>query len=322
MWSWLKWLLGMAALSAAVFAGSPAHAEEKARLVYSRSPGTHCPAEIELRLSIVARLGYDPFSPQASRVILARVERRARQLIGTVELVDAEGASSGRRELFAARGHCSELARALALSVSLTIDAERTLKRGGTGDSSDGPVQLSPPSSAVEAAPPPSPGPQTPRLFSGGMLGGAQGLLPGFALGATVYVGMGWRYWSVRLETRFMQSFRRDLGDGVTLDGHTIDPSLTGCRSSDRLQVCLVGQLGIIRVRSHGEPDPSTISKTHGSLGPRFMLSFPGDSVSVLLGLESLLNLSANNARMHSREVWRSPVLSATLLVGVETDFL
>lgn len=325
MWSWSKRLLAGAVLSAASFAANHAQAEEKARLVYARAQGTSCPAEIELRMSVVARLGYDPFSPQASRVVLARVERRAHRLVGVVELVDQEGSSSGRRELFAARGHCTELARALALSISLTIDAERALARRSSNDVADVGASVSGPEAAVEPEPASEREPvpaAVPRLFTGAMLAGAQGLLPGFALGGSLYLGVGWRLLSLRLEARFMQSFHRNLVGGATLEGRTVHPGLAGCRSLDRIDACVVGQLGIMRVRSHDEPYPRVVSKLHAAVGPRFTLYFPGDRFSWLVGLEGMLNVSFTDVRMHTREVWRSPLISGTLVAGVETNFL
>lgn len=325
MW-WSKRLVAAAAWLGLQLMANRGQAEEKARLVYSRSPGTSCPAEIELRLSIVARLGYDPFSPQASRVVLARIERRAHRLIGVVELVDREGSSSGRRELYAARGRCAELARALALSISLTIDAERAQARLVHDEPGDADIAVSRPR-AQEIEPEPLPAStalptQSARLFSGAMLVAAQGSLPGFALGGHAYVGMGWHRESLRLEARFMQSFQRDLPEGSTIDGRTLDPGVAACRSWDRIEACVVGQLGILRVRSHGERNPRTVTETHGQLGPRFLLYFPGPIVSLVIGAEGLFNLSFNDVRMHRREVWRSPLFSGSMLIGLEANFL
>src|SRR4051812_29189298 len=184
MWSpWRRVVGAAAALVAGLLSVRAVHAEEKARLVYARGSGTAgCPAEIDLRLSVVARLGYDPFSPQASRVVLARIERRRAALVGVVELVNDAGLASGRRELSAPKRRCDELARAMALSISLTIDPERALavRPIGHGGTAIGFSAL-PDESAVESASTP-PRARPLRLFAGGMLVGAEGLLPTFAL--------------------------------------------------------------------------------------------------------------------------------------------
>jgi hypothetical protein len=327
MWSWRQRVVGaVVVVATGLLAARPAHAEEKARLVYVRGSGTAgCPAEIDLRLSVVARLGYDPFSPQASRVVLARIERRRAALVGIVELVNDAGLSSGRRELYAPKRRCDELARSMALSISLTIDPERALAARASGHSGGG-VAFS----ALPAEPPsPEPAPPTPyrthdlRLFAGVTALAAEGLLPTFALGGGAHLGIGWRSLSLQLEARLMTSFRHDLPSGGSLNGQTADSGLVGCRSFDLIGACVVAQLGIERVRSHELVDLATVTKIHGAAGPRFLLYFPqGTHVSLVVGLEGLLNLSRNRARMHRTDVWRSPLLSAALVVGAETDFL
>src|SRR5687768_12796994 len=97
---WLGKSIGVWVLLLGLALPSAARAEEKARLVYVRGEGADdCPAEVDLRLWVIARLGYDPFSPQASRVVIARVESREHDLHGSVEVADQQGLSTGRREL-------------------------------------------------------------------------------------------------------------------------------------------------------------------------------------------------------------------------------
>jgi hypothetical protein len=324
MWSpWRRVVGAAAALVAGLLSVRAVHAEEKARLVYARGSGTAgCPAEIDLRLSVVARLGYDPFSPQASRVVLARIERRRAALVGIVELVNDAGLASGRRELSAPKRRCDELARAMALSISLTIDPERALAvhpHAGIGNAaglSAVSEESTPDASSTQRSARPL------RLFAGATLAGAEGLLPTFALGAGAYLGMAWRSFSLQIETRLMTSFRRTLEPGGSLSGQTVDPGLAGCRTVDLFGVCLVAQLGTERVRSHGIVNPQTVTKIHGAAGPRFLMYFPqAGRWTLVAGAEGLLNLSRNRARMYSRDVWSSPILSGTLLFGAETDF-
>jgi hypothetical protein len=310
-------------LAAGLLSARSAHAEEKARLVYARGAGTAgCPAEIELRLSVVARLGYDPFSPQASRVVLARIERRRAVLVGVVELVNDAGLSSGRRELSAPKRRCDELARAMALSISLTIDPERALALH--------PAAPSPGAfSTLPEEAPPDPELESPhrarplRLFAGATLAGAQSLLPTFALGGGAYLGIGWQAFSLQIETRLMTSFHHGLQEGGSLSGQTADPGLAGCRAFKQFGACLVAQLGTERVRTHDNGDPSTVTKIHAAAGPRYLMYFPqGAHLTLVAGVEALLNLSRNRARMYRRDVWDSPLLSGTILFGAETDFL
>jgi hypothetical protein len=320
--------VGCAAVLALVLSPArSARAEAKARLVYARGPGTgSCPLEIELRLLVVARLGYDPFSPQASRVVLARIEKHGARLVGVVELVNQDGVSSGRRELAASRRHCDELSRAMALSISLTVDPERVIaKRGATAAGGSGAFGSSAPEPAAELS---SPEPAARRadelrLYGGVTVAGAARLLPSFAMGGGGYLGLGFRSFSLQLEARIMQSFQSDLSPNGSLSGETIDPGLTACRAFERLGLCLVTQLGIERVRATGPFRPRTISALHAAAGPRFLVYFPQDArLTLVAGLEGLFNLSLNHARMSGKEIWNSPLLSGTIVIGAETDFL
>jgi hypothetical protein len=317
-------LFGLATLALGLLWVGTSRAEEKARLVYARGAGaTGCPAEIELRLWVVARLGYDPFSPQASRVLLARVEQRAGRLFGTVELIDRDGLTSGRREVSSLKSRCDELSRTMALTISLTIDAERA---AAAQSQTAGRVGLLVETSSDEPAEDDAGLPhrlQDVRLFAGGSLAGAARLLPTFALGGEGYVGIGWRKYSLRLEARAMRSFYTDLPIEGSLSGETIDAGLVGCRSHGPFGLCLVTQLGIERVQSTGLGRPHTVTALHGAAGPRLSLYFPQTPrLSMVFGVECLLNLSRNHARMASRDVWKSPLFSGTLLIGAETDFL
>ena len=315
-----------AILALCLLSARTSQAEEKARLVYARGAGAAgCPAEIELRLWVVARLGYDPFSPQASRVLLARIDQRAGRLFGTIELIDKDGLTSGRREVSSPKSHCDELSRTMALTISLTIDAERAAAAQNQTPGRVGVLV----SGSPDELPAEDDGAGLPhrlqdvRLFAGGSLVGAARLLPTFALGGEGYVGIALHKYSLRLEASAMRSFYTDLPISGSLSGETIDAGLVGCRSQGPMGLCLVTQLGIERVQSTGLGRPRTVTALHGTAGPRLSLYFPQTPrLSMVFGVECLLNLSRNHARMASRDVWKSPLFSGTLLIGAETDFL
>ena len=69
------------------------HAGEKTqtRLVYVLGAGASaCPPQMQLRMAVTARLGYDPFSATAPRTVIAAIEEKSGQLEGKVELIDDE----------------------------------------------------------------------------------------------------------------------------------------------------------------------------------------------------------------------------------------
>ena len=101
------------------------------RLIYIREAGAaSCPEEMELRLAVAARLGRDPFSSGAMRVVVARIGSKRDDLTGSVELIDEAGISRGRREISSAAAKCDELAHAVAISISIAIDPEHVAPEG------------------------------------------------------------------------------------------------------------------------------------------------------------------------------------------------
>lgn len=87
---------------------------------------------MQLRTAVIARLGYDPFSATASMAIIAEIARIGDTLLGKIVLLNDESSSQGVRELNAPHDRCSDLVRAMALSISIAIDPEAALARPGT----------------------------------------------------------------------------------------------------------------------------------------------------------------------------------------------
>jgi hypothetical protein len=305
-----------------------AQAEEKARFVYVRGAGAEaCPGEVDLRLWVMARLGYDPFSPQASRAVIARVEAREHQLFSSVEVADPEGLSTGRRELSSKNESCQELARAMALSISLAIDPERA------STPQTAPVAAPPPPAAP--APPPvlparAPEPPVPKqrvtpshAFVSGALETGVGQLPGVALGAALGVGWRSRVASFALEGRGAFS----LGDYLTprgrLTGSLLLGGIAGCAHLGAIGVCAVGYVGQQRLGTQDVAQPNTSSALSVEFGPRVTLELPlARRLPLTMAVEAVLNATRNRALLTGREVWKAPIVGAALSVGVSAHFL
>ncbi|MGA2449586.1 MAG: hypothetical protein ABTD50_12960 [Polyangiaceae bacterium] len=104
--------------------GSSAFASPSAHLVYSRTTeAAACPDESTLRKAVAARFGYDPFFPQAQQTVLVLVGREHGAFIGRVQLVDEQGFVRGTREMISRGEGCSELFSAVALAISIALDA-------------------------------------------------------------------------------------------------------------------------------------------------------------------------------------------------------
>jgi hypothetical protein len=319
-----RWGLGLLVLGGAALPRI-ARAEERARLVYVRSEGAEaCPDEIALRLRVVARLSYDPFSPGASRVVVARIDAVPKALLGTVELVDAQGMSSGKRELSSTPESCEELARSMALSISLAIDPDRE----------QSPPAASPAEPEPEPAPPAPPrGREEParavsatpgHFFAGLAFVGAVGALPAPALGGLGSFGFRTRYFSVALEGRASWSLERELTPRGSIDGSLIGGGLSACGRLDYVGACFVALAGVQALESSGVAAAQARSATFVGLGPR--LSFRGarsaHGVAFTASLEGLLSLTRNRAYFSGVEIWRSPALSGAALLGIDLPFL
>ncbi|HKY39114.1 MAG TPA: hypothetical protein VJN18_24415 [Polyangiaceae bacterium] len=326
-------------------------AEEAARLVYVRGAGAdECPDEEKLRDWVAARLGYDPFKAQASNVVIARLETRDAQLRGTVEMIDAQGKSAGRRELSSAGAGCEAVARAMALSISLAIDPERANEprpQPGTPESAAAPVEATPsepqapPESVPLESPPSEPPPPLlkPSRSDGAPSSGEPtalnrrvllhaafatnvGALPGEAFGGEIAAGLRLRRWSLALGVRALQSTDRDVEPRGQISGTLFGAVLNACHHFDPVSACLVGQLALQRVGSSGVTDANTSSGPYGAVGPRLS----GEAavtrhLALQLGLEGLVNLARNHAVLSGRQVWEAPWLAAALLVGMKAHF-
>jgi hypothetical protein len=315
-----------------------ARAEEKARLVYVRGAGVEdCPAEVDLRLLVMARLGYDPFSPQASRVVISRVEARGDLLISNLEVIDEGGISTGQRELTAKPGRCGELARALALSISLAIDPERASQPATAGPAkpSDDAVTSAEQDGAAAREPNPSaelasePGravaepPRARRVFASLALASSLGTLPGFSLGGTASLGLRLRSVAVSLDGLGQVAWPRELQPRGQLEGVLLGGGVSLCAVSGAWEACAAARAAAQRLAASEVEHPGASYGLFLGIGPRLAWAVPlGREVAFVAALEGLLHLTRNSAHLSGRQVWRAPPLSGSLLLGVRTLFL
>jgi hypothetical protein len=280
---------------------------------------------------VIARLGYDPFSPQASRVVIARIEGRAQQLQGSVEVADQQGVSTGRRDLSSKAAQCQELARALALSISLAIDPERA---------SAAPAQASPAPAPEPTAPkePPHAGPvDTPsdthqpaatrpaatwRLAVGAAFVGASGVLPTPAWGGSIAFGIRRHWLSLAFEGRGLKALTRELQPRGELSGSILGSGVVGCGHLDAFRLCLVGQVARQGLSSSGVTRSNSSSALYAAVGGRLGWAWPfARHFALLLGVESTVNLTRNSAALDMLQVWRAPSFAGALTTGIETRF-
>ena len=134
------WLPLAAALA---FLGTTAHAQpakKTARLVYTRGDLTACPDEDAMKNAVTARLGYDPFDPEAEEIVTAQITRTQTGLRGQVDLRDQALVVKGARTLTSEQSDCAELASAMTLAISIAIDPHSIARPAATSTSTPTPT--------------------------------------------------------------------------------------------------------------------------------------------------------------------------------------
>jgi hypothetical protein len=147
----------LASCAAVMGVARASFAGESARLEYTRLVGADaCPDEAALRRSVVARLGYDPFSAQAPRTIAVSVRHEVQGHAGSVRVVD-EGAPPRAERRIVAAGECAELVEALALTISVVLDPMAALRPNTPVGAAVSPEPIAPAAPVTRADARPSP---------------------------------------------------------------------------------------------------------------------------------------------------------------------
>lgn len=135
---WERGAIAAALLAASIGVSSAAHgadAPSGVRLVYVDRSGANCPAEGNLKAAAVARLGYDPFLASGRATVSVTIARTARGLKGEIRVDDPSRETGASRSIESTSGDCAELGKAMALAISIAVDAMRIAPAPG-GESS------------------------------------------------------------------------------------------------------------------------------------------------------------------------------------------
>jgi hypothetical protein len=314
---------GLAALSSA----APLQATPSARLVYARAPDVQgCPGEMELRLGVVHRLGYDPFEPGARLTVLALIENSGIELVGSVELIGEDGVSEGRRRLASPADRCTDLVRAMALSASLALDQRRDAD-AVAGRSASEPARVEPPSVNLGTYASPHELPPDERanadareparaqmgLGAGGQLtaGAAPAAAPGFSLAATARYGAFRLDAEVRADAVVSASLPR-LGPDARLETSLAMGSLSPCLQLGRAFACALVSLGALSVEARGITQPARDHGLYSAAGGRLGIGVPLSArFSLDLHAEAVMQLARPAVAIDASSVWRQPLAAA-----------
>ena len=259
------------------------------------------------------------------RTIVAVVEASGERLTARMELVDEQGVSQGERRLDAAPHRCDDLIRALALSMSIAIDPERTEPVAASSGASEA-VATASASARDDAASEPRPSSSDASdatLFLRFGLGAqaAFGVAPAPAAGLLV-VGSGRRgSVSLGLEFRLDAPASRAVASGAEVESRLVAGALVPCLHYDPGLLCAVGMLGAVEATSDAaasREDSATYAAAGLRVGTEWRLSAP---LVLATHADWLANLTRPSLELDGESVWKTPVFSGSLGVTLLGSF-
>jgi len=235
---------------------------------------------------VIARLGYDPFSATASRVVLTTVEQNGDELRARVDLANAEGSVQGVRELNAPAVDCTSLMRAVALSISIAIDPASALVKHEAVSNSEpesGDEDLSRAAANPEEELPLAPAYSVPvasrrrkiRYFAGAGLHVTAGAAPTFGYGGDLIFGGRYRGFSLSFEGRADPLNMTKADWGGEFGALFMLASVVPCVHSSGVSLCGLGSVGFIRAASQNITVRSSDTGMYAAVGARVGFQLP-----------------------------------------------
>jgi hypothetical protein len=314
---------------------SPA-GDVSARLVYQREPGAEsCPSEEVLRAEVARRVGSNPFTDDAKRIIVCHVERTGHTLRARIEVGNDILHLKAARELVSKQADCQELSEALQVALSIAInpvvsivrvDSEKEeesaapeidpVKRRDT-EAGRSPAQE--PASAVVASTPTRPGIE---LLIGADAAVAAGLNPGLSYATTVSIGFAGRRYSADADLRLVAPTSVSVGRG-SLRVWQWAVLLATCAHRGAFSACLLGSGGEIYGNGQGFAISQKSQGPQVAAGARGAVEYP--VAGRWLRLRAAVDLTVAVTRTHFAVggvgEWISPPAAATLAVGLAGAF-
>lgn len=188
-----------------------------AELRYEREPGTEsCPSETDLRASVAARLGYDPFvAKDGSDTISVRTRRKGTRIEGIIERSSRGRTNAGRPTTIASNAtDCVELGSSLAVALAIAVDPLSLTRppppsapppaAAPAPEPAVAPPRNDPPAERPSSPAPPSEPPTRSRLLVAAGPSIAASVLPASpSFGARAALGMSRGMFEISVEGRF-----------------------------------------------------------------------------------------------------------------------
>jgi hypothetical protein len=304
---------------------TPSRGRATVRLEYVRddAAATECPDEATFRTLVQARLGYDPFADEGSLALRVDLRSRAREIAGSLRLVEENGETRTERTL--RHADCFELLSSVALATAIAVDADAM--RGVVPEAEPPPEPTPAPKPAPPAAEPrpeparPSPQKDTRSRWRATRPGARLtasllmpvGLTPAPRGGVSVGLGVQGGVWSMVAEgaVLFPSSHGSSFGSvsSIVAYGSLVPCGHLPVHRIVRIDLCAVGSLGAM----HSDAAEVTRSDPQRHL---FATVGPRAGITVMpkpqIGVAAVFDMPVNLARAHlmiedqgePREVW------------------
>jgi hypothetical protein len=294
------------------------------RLEYSAAPG--CPDEQGLRNAVAARMGYDPVSATAGRLLHVVVVREGSGFIARADLRDAAGRVLWSRPGLA-DADCRALVDVMGLSLKFAIDPASATAQpvSPTPATPSSPLWLAPQPAAPQGArdDPRAPGPASrPKIRLGARAAVAVGTAPMPTGVFTADVGVGWTSFSVGLEGRVDLPVMGAVADGVQLRTRIAAGSLVPCGHYGWFFGCGVVSVGALWAEGVNTLQPTTGTALYAAIGPRAGVEWgiPGlPSVALRLSLDLLVTVHPVAAQVDADHIWAAPTFAGMVGGGFVT---
>ncbi len=295
-----------------------AGARPTATLQVQRGPGAEgCPSQEGFAELVTARLGYAPFSPDAT--IHARVEfsadARGRRVLLSLR---SPGAEPSERELVDASTRCEPLAAAAALALSVAIDPEVLSPRPRQ------PLAPAPPAPPkVEQRPAPPPAPPMPLRWQLGVGAAVDvGAAPTVNGALVLHGGLQAGRAELGLELRVDLPSRWSAGAG-DVSSQVIAGSVLPCFAFKALRGCGVLTVGALRAESRGLVGSTQLSAPLALAGLRLAAVLePRPWLLVTPWVDVLAAITRVSLIVDGAPIWTTPALSGLAGVRVSVPWL
>jgi hypothetical protein len=290
-------------------------------LEYAADPALDCPSAVELSSSIVAQLGYDPFTSQASeprlRVAITKLVDGAE---AQIEWIDQQQRSEGERRLASGGSGCAELARSLPFALAVQIQLHAAAGPPATAAPHERPPSPTPRPKNLALAPEPAPAKRLVLVGAGVMA--RHGLGPEVAAGLRVFGVYSRARWSLELSAHATLPAELQQADGTGFSSRELGANLAPCARFAPLGLCAVGTLSVLHIRGYGVDRVGSPSSITGGVGGRLQLLWPAlQRFGVVVQGEALVNLAPRDVLLNQTTVWSTAPLAFTAILDFAAIF-